>query len=244
MTPDDLSRLNVPTDPRSSVHGTRTVFVVSTPQIDEDRNFRRIWMRDGDGVRPFTEGPGDFAPRWSPDGKHLAFLRRKDEKDKPQVAVMPADGGEPRVITDFTFGVEELEWSPNGSRLVAVGVTPIQDWEGLDEDERKRKPRRIGFVPYRFDNKGWTHDRRRHLWLVDPAGEEEPRCLTPGEFDEEFPAWSPDGKRLAFISDRDPKRGLVSGNDVWEVDVASGEITRAAPRGFWTSVSYLSLIHI
>jgi dipeptidyl aminopeptidase/acylaminoacyl peptidase len=246
MTPDDLSRLSLPSDPRSAIDG-RTAFVVSIPDLEKDRNFHRIWMSDSDGVRPFTEGPVDLAPRWSPDGKHLAFLRKRDEKDKPQVAVMPTDGGEPRVITDFTFGVElSLEWSPNGSRLVVVAVTPTEEWEGLDEEDRKSKPRRIDFVPYRFDNKGWTHDRRRHLWLIDPEGEQEARCLTPGGFDEDLPAWSPDGKRVAFISDRDPKRGLVSGNDSWEVDVETGETTRVAPRGFWTAVSYRpdGLLHL
>ncbi|MGH8945729.1 MAG: S9 family peptidase [Acidimicrobiia bacterium] len=238
MTPNDLGRLNLPSDPRSTLDGSRTAFVVSVPDLDEDRYLGKIWVADADQARPFTEGPGDSAPRWSADAKLLAFLRKKDEKDKPQVAVMPVAGGEPRVITDFTFGVETLEWSPDGERLVVVAVTPTEEWGGLDEEERKRKPRRITFVPYRFDNKGWTHDRRRHLWLVDPHGEHGPRCLTPGEFDEELPAWSPDDSKVAFISDRDPKRGLVSGNDVWEVDVESGEIARAAPRGFWAAVSY------
>ena len=238
MTPDDLGRLSLPSDPRSTVDGSRTAFVVSIPDRDEDRYLRRIWVADADQARPFTEGPGDTAPRWSADAKRLAFLRKKGDKDKPQVAVMPADGGEPRIVTDFTFGVEELEWSPDGSWLLAVAVTPTEEWEGLGEEEQKRKPRRITFVPYRFDNKGWTHDRRRHLWLVDPLGEREPSCLTPGEFDEELAAWSPDGQKVAFISDRDPKRGLVSGNDVWEVDVESGKVTRASPRGFWAAVSY------
>jgi len=238
MTPDDLSLLAIPTDPRLSPDGLRTALVVSIPDLEEDRYLRRIWVSDGDGLRPFTQGPGDTAPRWSPDGQRLAFLRKKDQEAKPQVAVMPAGGGEPGLMTDFTFGVEALEWSPDGSWLLALAVTPTEDWDGLDEEERKHKPRRITFVPYRFDNKGPTHDRRRHLWLVDPQSEDEPRCLTAGESDEELPAWSPDGRTVAFISDRDPKRGLVSGNDVWEVEVETGEISRAAPRGFWTAVSY------
>jgi dipeptidyl aminopeptidase/acylaminoacyl peptidase len=93
-------------------------------------------------------------------------------------------------------------------------------------------------VPYRFDNKGWIHDRHRHLWIVDAKGEDDPTRLTDGSFDEESPAWSSDGDRIAFISDRDPDQGLVSGNDVWEIAVSSGEVSQVTERGFWTFVSY------
>jgi len=237
MTPKDLGRINLPSDPRCTPDGDRIAFVVSTPDIDEDRYQSRIWLSDEGGTRPFTLGPGDSAARWSPDGARLAFLRKEGE-GKPQVAVMPANGGEPELLTDFTYGVEALEWSPDGSRLVAVAVTPTEDWADLNEDELKRRPRRLTFVPYRYDNKGWLDDRRRHIWLVDPAGETEPECLTSGDFDEEFPSWSPDGRKIAFISDRDPRRGLVSGTDVWEVDIRSRDVTSAGPRGFWNAVSY------
>jgi dipeptidyl aminopeptidase/acylaminoacyl peptidase len=233
MKPDDLDQLHVPSVPRLSPDGARVAFVVSTPNLEEDRYDRSIWLDDA----PFTSGPGDTAPRWSPDGTQLAFLRSVDGAPA-QVAVIPVGGGEARVITDFELGVETLEWSPDGEALALVAVTYDEEWADLDVEDRKRRPRRISRVPYRFENRGWTHDRRRHLWIVEPDGSEEPRCLTPGEFDEESPAWSPDGARLAFISDRDPRQGLVSGNDVWEVDVASGELTQMTDRGFWAFASY------
>jgi dipeptidyl aminopeptidase/acylaminoacyl peptidase len=237
MTPDDLTNLNIPSDPRVAPDGSRIAFVVSTPDIEEDRNDSRIWLADDAGDRVLTNGPGDKAPRWSPDGSSLAFIRKADDS-VAQLAVMPLGGGEVRVITDFDHGVEAVEWSPDGSRLMVVAITATEEWSDLDDDERERRPRRITSVPYRFDGRGSTHDRRRHLWIVEPEGELEPRCLTPGDHDEEFPAWSPDGATVAFISDHDPGRGLVSGNDVFEVDVESGEISRAAARGIWHSVSY------
>jgi dipeptidyl aminopeptidase/acylaminoacyl peptidase len=208
-------------------------FVVSTPNLEDDRYDRSIWIDDA----RFTSGPGDTSPRWSPDGSRLAFLRSIDG-DPAQVAVIPIDGGEARIVTDFELGVEALEWSPDGDSLAMVAVTYDEDWAELDEEDRKRRPRRISRVPYRYDNRGWTHDRRRHLWIVRPDGSEDPRCLTSGEFDEESPAWSPDGSRLAFLSDRDPKQGLVSGNDVWEVDIATAELTQVTDRGFWSFASY------
>ncbi|HEU4895794.1 MAG TPA: hypothetical protein VFT85_08150, partial [Acidimicrobiia bacterium] len=233
MTPDQIAELRIPSDPRLSPDGGRVVYVVSRPDLEEDRYDRSLWVDD----RQFTEGPGDNSPRWSPDGKLLAFLRSVDG-EPAQIAIMPIGGGEPRSITDFELGVEALEWSPDGERLVAVVVEWVDEWADLDKEDRSRRPRRVTTVPHRFDNKGWTHDRKRHLWIIEVDGRGEPERLTEGSFDEESPAWSPHGDKIAFISDRDPGQGLVSGNDVWEVDVASRETSQVTERGFWTFVSY------
>jgi dipeptidyl aminopeptidase/acylaminoacyl peptidase len=160
------------------------------------------------------------------------------DDDKPQVAVMEASGGEATVVSDFSMGVEALEWSPLGDQLVVVGVDWVEEWAGLDDDERKRRPRRVDRVPFRFDNRGWLHDRRRHLYLVDPSGEEEARCLTVGDFDEGQPAWRPDGQAVAFLSARHERRGLDPGQEVLEVDVASGEQRTLIELGTWGLVSY------
>ncbi len=238
MTPADLAHIRVPSDPRISPDGTAVLFTVSRPNLEQDRYDEQLWVSDAEGTRPISRGPRDTGPRWSPDGQTIAFMTREDDKARPQVAVMPAAGGNTKVITDFDRGVEAVEWSPDGSSLAVVAVTYTEGWTGLDEEERKRKPRRLTSFPYRFDNRGWTHNKKRHVWLVDPDGAEEPRCLTPGDFDDEYPSWSPDGAKIAFISDRDPKRGLRSGNDAFEVDVATGEVTQVAPRGFWVFTSY------
>jgi dipeptidyl aminopeptidase/acylaminoacyl peptidase len=237
MTPDDLPKLNVPSDPRISPNGEQVAFVVSTPNIEDDRYDRRIWLVKDDNARELTNGPGDIAPRWSPDGTRLAFIR-KMEGEEARVAVIPLGGGEVTLVSTFEHGVEAIEWAPDGSSLLVVAVTSSEEWADLEEKERERRPRRVTSVPYRYDGRGWTHDRRRHLWLVDPEGESEPRCLTPGDHDEESPSWSPDARHVAFISDRDPRHGLASGNDAWEVDVNTGEVTQVGSRGFWTAVSY------
>lgn len=237
MTPDDLVHLHTPLDPRVSPDGTRIAFVVSTPNLHDDRYDTIIWVSDDRSPTTFTSGPRDTAPRWSPDGSRLAFLRA-GESGQPQATVIPIDGGEATTLTDFELGVEAIEWSSDGSRLVVVAITYSDEWVGLEDEERARRPRRITSVPYFFDNRGPVHDRKRHLWSIDPNGESEPSCLTPGDFNEEFPSWSPDGTTIAFISDREPGQGLVSGNDVWTVDVETGRLDRVTDRGFWTQVSH------
>ena len=236
MKPADLSKLRIPSDIRFSPQG-RFAFVVTTPDVERDFNSKELWVGGEQPPSSFTSGFADSAPRWSPDGDKLAFLRT-EEKSPKQVAVMSSAGGEAKTITGFAHGVEAVEWAPDGSRLLVVGVTPTEEWDALDPEERERKPRVITQVPYRYDNKGWTHDRRRHLWLVDPHRDSDPVCLTPGDFDEEHPAWSPDSKNVAFISTRQTNPGLIAGNQVWEVSLDSHEVSPASPLGYWSEVSY------
>jgi len=239
VQPRDLAGIATPSDPRLHPDGTRVAFSVSRINFDDDRYDRTVWLWEDGTARPFTHGPGDSSPRWSPDGTRLAFLRTvPGEEDTPQVAVMAAAGGEATVISDLPLGIEALEWSPAGDRLVAVGVDWVEEWAGLDGDERKRRPRRIDRVPFRFDNRGWLHDRRRHLYLIDPSGNESARCLTPGEFDEGQPAWRPDGQAVAFTSARHDRRGLDPGQEILEVDLESGEQRTLVERGHWVLVSY------
>ncbi len=239
MKSSDLARLNLPSDPQISPDGTRVAFVVTRPDLDDDRYYRTIWVWDGESARAFTHGPADVNPRWSPDGRSLAFLRGGETTElRPQVAVMPAGGGEARILTDIPLGCEELEWSPDGTGIAAVGLTYTDEWADLDDAERGRRPRRVTDVPFRFDNLGWTHDRKRHVWLVDPEGGADPRCLTEGRYDERFIAWRPDGMAVAFASDRSPRKAFEDGMDLFEVDIEKGEQRRIIERGSWAFPSF------
>jgi dipeptidyl aminopeptidase/acylaminoacyl peptidase len=206
--------------------------------LEKDWYVSQIWQWDGSGAAPFTAGKADKSPRWSPDGSQLAFLRAPEPSTPFQVAVMPTDGGEPRVISDFALGVTELEWSPDGRSLAVVAKTWSDEYAELDEAERERKPRRLARLPFRWDNMGWTHDRRNHVWLIDPGGSEAARCLTPGEFNEGGIVWSPDGAAVGFLSARHPEYGLEAGVQAFTVAISGGEAVTRSEVAAWENLSF------
>ena len=238
MQPQDLNLLAVPSDPQIHPEGDRVAFVVSRLDLEEDTYRRQIHVHQGEGHSPYTAGPIDSMPRWAPDGHSLAFLRATDlKKPVAQVWVMPADGGEARQVTDFALGAEYLSWSPDGKWLAAAAKSYTEDQKDLDDDERGRRPKRISRFPYRYDGRGWLHDRRRQVWIVDATGNDQPRRLTEGDYDEMFPAWHPDGDRVAVVTDRHPRQGLEPGSDLIEVTL-DGDLAAVAPRGRWLAPIY------
>jgi dipeptidyl aminopeptidase/acylaminoacyl peptidase len=239
VRPADLAHLVTPSDPRWHPDGERLVFVVTRVELDDDRYHRSLHVAVGDEVRPLTHGPGDAHPRWSPDGRTLAFLRTGEGEDaRAQVALLPADGGEASVITDLPRGVAEFAWSPDGSRLVLVGETWIDELADLSPQERRRRPRRITRLPYRADDAGWVHERRRQLYLIEALDDGAPtvRQLTDLPDDVVAPVWSADGTRIHAITraeglaDTEPHAQLVT---VAVPADGPGEVTRG-PVGSWS----------
>ena len=234
MQPSDLSLIASVSDPQMHPDGHRIAFVVITTDLEQDKYQAALWLWDGE-ARQLTFGTYDSAPRWSSDGKTLAFLRKGAEQTDPaQLAVMPSDGGEARVITEFELGAGNPIWAPDGGSLLVPATEWFGEWAGLDPDERARRPRRVTGFDARLDNRGWLHDRRSYAYLVDPGGETAPRRVGSSDEDEFGLAWSPDGTRVAMITSRDNPRFLKPGTEVMEVDVESGsETLRAQGSGYY-----------
>src|SRR5262249_18061446 len=186
MKPEDVYALTSVGDPRLSPDGRRVAYVVS--RIDEEASAYRsaIWVVPADGSeepRQFTSGErNDSSPRWSPDGRWLAFVSNRDGEDekkaKGQPYVVPAHGGEARRLTDGDESVEAVAWSPDSARIAFA--RRVRDGAYEEEDDRKRAPRRFTRVFYKFNGVGWIGDRRTHLFVVAVDGGEE-RQLTSGE---------------------------------------------------------------
>ena len=238
MRPEQLGEIAFPSDPRLHADEKRIAFVVTRLDLEDDKYLRRIWLWDGENARPLTSGPTDMAPRWSPDGSKLAFLRKGAADDaNPQLAILDMAGGEAETVADFPLGVSEIEWSPSGDRIAVVAAEWIPELADVESDERKRQPRRVTRFPYRFDNMGWVGDRRKHIHVFDVATGDAVQ-LTDGDYDEDGIAWHPSGKTIAFTSSRHDRRGLEPGSQVWTIPTAGGDVIARTEIGLWGGVTY------
>src|SRR2546422_3103597 len=164
MVPEDLTRVQFVTDPQLSPDGRRIAFVVTSLPEERDEYPANIWIvaLAGGAARGFTAGPRrDIEPRWSPDGARLAFLSERAPKDKLQLYVMPADGGEPTKLTTLENGVTSVAWSPDGDRLAFVSPVGRQHEPESEAGKRKAPPARaITTVKHRLNGAGFIYNRR------------------------------------------------------------------------------------
>ena len=222
ITPDDLYKITWMGECAISPDGGRVAYVATRFDRESDSYKSAIWVVDTeDGMpRQFTAGAKrDSAPRWSPDGHWLAFLSERGE-EKPQIALMAADGGESRLITKLPFGAGPAVWSPDSVRIAFGAKTGTPP----DPDPKKAKPyRRISGLKYKLNGEGFVYDRRAHLFTIGLEAGAEPLQLTDGDWSDGQPAWSPDGSEVAFVSARHEEREHDSLSDIWAVPAGGGE---------------------
>lgn len=237
VRPKDLYSLRTVVDPQISPDGKQVAYVVTWSDKDADETRMSVYLAPLDGRaqgRRFTRGTKDHSPRWSADGRYLSFVSDRGEKN--QLFVAPLGGGEARQVTKARHGISNPAWSPDGKRVAYMARTG--DYKEAKERSpiEKSAPRVIRDLRYKLDGIGFFDERRTHIFTVDVESGEE-RQLTDGDWYDDQPAWSPDGKSIAFVSDRERERHQRQWrSDVWVVPAAAGR-ARKLTRSRGTAVS-------
>lgn len=219
VTPADVYALRMVSSLDVAPDGA-LAFVVATSSRQADGSSNTLYRMAAAGGEPKALTPGgasDTHPRFSSDGKRLAFL--SDPGGGTQLVVADAGGGHRKVLT-HGGEVEAFDWSPDGRQLVFVRRDP----QGRKADN---DPWVITRSQIQRDGEGFVTDRHDHLWLVSAAGGE-PRPLTSGSYDEADPRWSPDGKWIAFVSNRTADPDSNDNTDVFVVGTDGKDLRAVA----------------
>ena len=239
ITIEDLYRVKFLSTPRISPDGKQVAFEVKTIDTRKQEYHTAIWLVSSEGgeARRLTMGVANsHSPTWSPDGKWLAFVSEREGeqlskeskeqklqgKGKPQVWLLPVEGGEAQQLTFMQHGASAPNWSPDSKRLLFSALVGPADEEN-EEGKVLPKVRVIDRLMYRLDGVGYVYERRRHIFLIDLAGGE-PIQLTEGDWDDHDATWSPDGTRIAFNSARDEGRWQFFASDIYVLSIENKQV--------------------
>lgn len=229
---EDLLKIRRVGDPQLSPDGKRVALTIGDVNFDANRTLTQIYIMSSAGgdMKQLTNGTGSASsPRWSPDGKKLAYITGD------QVWVMEPDGSNKEQVTKISTGAAGPVWSPDGNWIAFVSdVYPdcTTDECNRTKDEAAEKSKVKAHVTDRLLFRHWVEwrDRKRtHVFVVSSKGGAA-RDLTPGDFDSPPYAvagdvdysFSPDSKELAYLRNPDKIEAISTNSDVYIVPVAGG----------------------
>ena len=235
LKPSDIYKVIDVDNPEVSPDGKWVAYVATTPDSTEDTYDDNIWMTatDGSGAVQLTYSEEDEnKPRWSPDNRWISFLSaRPKTKEKTQLWLMDRRGGEAKQVTEFKVSISDYAWSPDAKKIIFT----ICDQEIKPDSlkDRPAKPIVIDRYQIKEDIGGYLERKYAHLYLFD-LETKKLDTLTKGNYNHSGPVWSPDGKFIAFTSNRtaDPDRN--TNTDIWIIEAKA----KSTPRQLTTWVDY------
>jgi dipeptidyl aminopeptidase/acylaminoacyl peptidase len=227
LRPDDVYRLKTTTQASVSPDGEWILYTLTSVDSAKNKRNADVWMTkwDGSASVQLTNSPdGESDPKWSPDGKYISFVSPRIG-GRSQLFLLNRMGGEAVKLTDLKGELDDYEWSPDGKKIAFLQKDPLDT-----SDKKKNEPWVIGRYHFKHDGDGYLYDQRKtHLYVYD-IREKILDTLTHGRYEEVALQWSPDGQRIAFVSNRteDPDRNANA--DIFIIEAKAG----AEPRQLTT----------